>query len=218
MSFASIEIKILIKILILVIFAYIYFRFLVFVFCFRICFFTFIAFALKLSVSTTTCHDIYTLSMNFFAMSIGWEIWDSRFETKLEEKKEIMLRACLKNLDWNFILLARIHIEINENLTHISIFDIRSSCKYLLFNREWFENSKFSIVVSRTYEFKFNTYFKIQLISTSKKNTKELSFAKARIENEKQNKTKSEKVVETTKRDSNSKKTSRKIYVQTLQE
>ena len=37
-----------------------------------------------------------------------------------------------ENLDWNFILSAKIHIEINESLTHISIFDIRFSCKYLL--------------------------------------------------------------------------------------
>ena len=40
------------------------------IFYFRIYFFTFIAFVLKLSISTTTCHDIYTLQMNFFAMSI----------------------------------------------------------------------------------------------------------------------------------------------------
>ena len=32
----------------------------------------------------------------------------------------------------DLILSARVHIETSENLTHISTFDIRSSCRYLL--------------------------------------------------------------------------------------
>ena len=57
----------------------------------------------------------------------------------------------------------------------------------------------------------------MQLISTNKKNTKNLSCLKARIDNEKQNKTKSEKIVKTTKKNSFDQETNRKIYVQTLQ-
>ena len=57
----------------------------------------------------------------------------------------------------------------------------------------------------------------MQLIRASQKNAKNLSFAKARIANEKQNQTKNEKIIETTKKNSSDQETNRKIYVQTLQ-
>ena len=38
----------------------------------------------------------------------------------------------------DFILSTKIYIEINENLTHIFIFDIRTSCKYLFFKSNIF--------------------------------------------------------------------------------
>ena len=43
---------------------------------------------------------------------------------------------------------------------------------------------------------------KMRLIRSNEKNTKELSDAKTRIENEKQTQTKSEKIVETTEKNS----------------
>ena len=57
----------------------------------------------------------------------------------------------------------------------------------------------------------------MQLIRANQKNTENLSFAKARIANEKQNQTKNEKIVETTKKNSFDQKTNREIHVQTLQ-
>ena len=57
----------------------------------------------------------------------------------------------------------------------------------------------------------------MQLIHSNKKNTKKLFDTKTRIANEKQNQTKNEKVVETTKKNSFDQETSRKLYVQTLQ-
>ena len=57
----------------------------------------------------------------------------------------------------------------------------------------------------------------MQLISTNKKNTKNLSCSKARVDNEEQNKAKSEKVVETTKRNSSDQETNWRIYLSTLQ-
>ena len=47
----------------------------------------------------------------------------------------------------------------------------------------------------------------MQLIHSSKKNTKKLSDAKARIANKEQNKTKNEKVVETTEKNSSDQET-----------
>ena len=38
-----------------------------------------------------------------------------------------------ENFDKNFILSTKIHIEINENLTHIFHKTFRFSCKYLFF-------------------------------------------------------------------------------------
>ena len=58
---------------------------------------------------------------------------------------------------------------------------------------------------------------KMLLIHSSKENTRKLSDAKTRDENEKQNQTKSEKIDKTKKKDSHSNQTNRKIYVQTLQ-
>ena len=57
----------------------------------------------------------------------------------------------------------------------------------------------------------------MQLIRANQKSAKNLSFAKTRIANEKQNQTKNEKIVETTKKNSFNQKTNRKIYLQTLQ-
>ena len=57
----------------------------------------------------------------------------------------------------------------------------------------------------------------MQLISTDEKNSKNLSFAQARVANEKQNQTKNEEIDETTKKNSHNSETNRKIYVQTLQ-
>ena len=57
----------------------------------------------------------------------------------------------------------------------------------------------------------------MRLIHSSKKNIEKIFCAKTRVENEEQNKTKSEEIDETTKKDSSNQKTSKKIYVQTLQ-
>ena len=58
---------------------------------------------------------------------------------------------------------------------------------------------------------------KMFLIHSNKKNTKKLSDAKTRNENEKQNQTKNEKIDKTKRKNSNNSKASKKIYVQTLQ-
>ena len=56
-------------------------------------------------------------------------IVDSKIETLMFK----FVTNMFENLDWDFILSAKIHIEINKNLTHTFTFDIRFSCKYLLF-------------------------------------------------------------------------------------
>ena len=89
--------KILNKILILVI-AYIYdlSSFFSHIFCFRIYLFTSIASALNLSISIMICHAVYE-SVNEFLRNVDRsEERNSRFETKLEEDEEIVLRACLR--------------------------------------------------------------------------------------------------------------------------
>ena len=72
-------------------------------------------------------------SMNIFAMSIDQKKWNSRFETKFEEEKRIVLRACLKSRLKDLILSTKVHIEISESLTHIVHKTFRFSCRYLLF-------------------------------------------------------------------------------------
>ena len=57
----------------------------------------------------------------------------------------------------------------------------------------------------------------MQLIHSSEEITRNLSCSKARVDHEEQNETESEKIVETTKRNSSSQETSKRIYVQTLQ-
>ena len=75
-------------------FAYIFcFRFRIF--CFRIYFFTFIAFVLKLSTSIMI-KQIFESSLMIFLQCRSIRKKNSRFETKLEKKKKIMLRTCLK--------------------------------------------------------------------------------------------------------------------------
>ena len=53
----------------------------------------------------------------------------------------------------------------------------------------------------------------MRLIRSNKKNARKLSNAKTRIENQKQNKTKSEKIVETTEKNSFDQKTNKRIYL-----
>ena len=57
----------------------------------------------------------------------------------------------------------------------------------------------------------------MQLIHSNEKSTKELSFTKAWIENQKQTQTKSKKVDKTEKKNSNNSEANKEIYVQTLQ-
>ena len=57
----------------------------------------------------------------------------------------------------------------------------------------------------------------MQLIHSNEKNTRRISCAKARIENQTQSQTESEKIIETKRENSHNNETNWKIYVQTLQ-
>ena len=77
-------------------------------------------------------HALTFQSMNFFAMSI-----DKRNEKSLQnetwKREKNNVTNMFENLDWDFILSAKIHIKINMNYTHTFTFDIRSFCTYLFF-------------------------------------------------------------------------------------
>ena len=128
-SFASIEIKILNKIFIFVIS---YFLFSLF-FWFRIYLFTFIVFVrtfLFLSWSNWYLNHNQWISLQYRSIkeviySLRNEIW--------EKRKNNVTNMFWKKFRLSFILSARILMWINVDLTHIFIFDIRSSCTYLFF-------------------------------------------------------------------------------------
>ena len=93
------------------------------IFCFRIYFFTFIAFVLNFFVFVTFRLIFESQSTNFFAMSIDKR--SDLFASKRNLKKT--KKQCYEhvwNLDWKFILSAKIHIKTSANLTRISIFVI----------------------------------------------------------------------------------------------
>ena len=78
------------------------------------------------------CHDIYTLSINFLIMSIDKKSKIIVSKRNLKKKKNNVTNM-FENFDKNFVLLTKIYIEINENLTHIVYKTFRFLCKYLFF-------------------------------------------------------------------------------------
>ena len=97
-----------------------------------------VSFSWALKFSTfTMINQLFTFQLiKIFAILIDKKKWKNRFETKFEKKKFVI--NMFENFDKNLILSTKIHIEINENLTYIFIFDIRISCKYLFFKSNIF--------------------------------------------------------------------------------
>ena len=123
--------------------------------------------------------------------------------------------------------LCKIYLLFSQNndsylLCEFRIFHLRIRFSFLIIfvlhlfiSRRAINNAEFSMLVRATST--ESNQSKMRLIRSNQENTRELSFTQAWIENQEQTQTESEEVIETTKKSSSDQKTSREIYVQTLQ-